>query len=198
MRRNGRGIRPIGRRTGEHRLTEIKNKTINNNFIVGCVYFFFFFPLDLCGGDVEATVVLGSSFSSHNDSDNESVQTQSLTKNEDEHHAYVQAGLLGRGTHTSVTDDTNAHTGTKTRETSGQSTGKSSQTIGQSVTTISTFDSLSSGSGETILRPTRGEISGDNDGNNETINGNHTGKNDGNNGTHHQFRLSNTHGRDTN
>lgn len=46
--------------------------------------------------------------------------TQDFGKNENENHADEESGLLGSSSHTSVTDDANGETGSKTSETDRQ------------------------------------------------------------------------------
>lgn len=58
------------------------------------------------------------------EANNEAVETKSLSEDEHEDHADEELLLLGVGADTSVTDDTNAHTGSEGRETSGETGSK--------------------------------------------------------------------------
>ena len=51
------------------------------------------------------------------ETNDKTVQSQSLSENEDENHTSEEEGLLSVGADTSVTDDTNGHTGSQTSQT---------------------------------------------------------------------------------
>jgi len=65
------------------------------------------------GGARFANDLLGTK----NQSNDKTVETQSLSENEDEDHADEKLLLLGSGTNTSVTNNTDGHTGSETTET---------------------------------------------------------------------------------
>jgi hypothetical protein len=48
-----------------------------------------------------------------------------------------------------------------------------------------------------LTRTARRKLGGDDDGNNESVNGNHSGENDGDDGAHHKFRLHHSHRRNS-
>ena len=128
-------------------------------------------------------------------SNDESVQSQGFTKNENKDHSDVQAGLLGRGAHTGITDDSNAHASSKTSKATSETSTEIDHGFEKSVSSSVTVD------GDTINDTTLGtsgrQTSGDDDCNNQSVNGNNTGENDGDDGAHHKLGLDNTHGGDT-
>merc|ERR1711924_157431 len=123
----------------------------------------------------------------HDNSDNESVETKSFAKNENEHHSDVQARLLSRGTHTSITHNSNACSSSETSETARQTSAEIDHALKEGVASGSAGESLS-------IQNARGgaagvETSGDNDGNNESVNGDDTSENNGDNSAHHKLGL---------
>ena len=87
--------------------------------------------------------------------------TQDFGENENKNHSDEESGLLCSTTDTSVTNDTDGKTGSETGETDGE-----------------TGTELDETSVESHLL---GKIVGDQDGNDQTVNGNNTSHNDGNN-----------------
>merc|ERR1712107_812156 len=96
-------------------------------------------------------------------SNDQTVQTESLRENENQNHTDEKLGLLSSGTDTSVTNNTNSNTSSKTTETSTQvsESSEASVTIGVDGRT-------------------------DDDSNNESVNTNDTSHNNGNHRFHHQ------------
>ena len=56
----------------------------------------------------------------HDERNDETVETQRLGEDENKNHADEELGLLSRCPYTRVTNDTDSHTRSKTRETAGQ------------------------------------------------------------------------------
>ena len=88
-------------------------------------------------------------------------RTQDFGENENQNHSDEQPGLLGGSSHTGVTDNTNGETSSHTRKTNRE-----------------TGTELDEASEQRLLL---GKLVGDQDGNDETVNGNDTSHNDGNN-----------------
>jgi hypothetical protein len=114
----------------------------------------------------------------HEESNNQAVKTKDFSENEDENHADEESGLLSGTTDTGVTNNTD-----------GETSGKTSKTDGETGT------ELDETSEQRLLL---GKLVGDQDGNDETVNGNNTSHNDGNNVLDDQVGPEHTHGRDTN
>merc|ERR1712107_659670 len=108
-------------------------------------------------------------------SNDQTVETESLRENEDQNHTDEKLGLLSSGTNTSVTNNTNSNTSGKTRETDTKTSTQVSETSETSVTV---------------------GINGrtDDDSNNQTVDTNDTSHNNGNHRLHHQIRVHHTHG----
>jgi hypothetical protein len=87
--------------------------------------------------------------------------TKDFSENEDKNHSDEESRLLGGTTDTSVTNDTNGETGGKTSKTDGKTSTELNETSEQGL----------------VLA----EVVGDQDGDDETVNGNDTSHNDGNN-----------------
>lgn len=68
-----------------------------------------------------------------NETNDETVQSQSLSENEDENHTSEEKGLLSVGADSSVSDDTNGHTGSETGQTDRETRGKMSKSLVGSV-----------------------------------------------------------------
>ena len=64
-----------------------------------------------------------------NETNDKTVQSQSLSENEDENHTSEEEGLLSVGADTSVTDNTNGHTGSQTSQTDGETRREMSETL---------------------------------------------------------------------
>lgn len=110
-------------------------------------------------------------------SNNQSVQTQNFGENENENHSNEKPWLLCGTPDTGITDDADSETGSKTGETD-RKTGTELDEPG-----VERHGSL--------------DITRDQNGNDETVNGNNTGHNDGNDTLDEQVRAKDTHGRDT-
>jgi hypothetical protein len=115
--------------------------------------------------------------------DDEAVETKSLSENEDQNHGDEKTGLDGGGTDTRVTDNTDGHSGGKTRETDSKASGEVGETL-----VVVVGGGISVGSLD---------ASTNNDGNNETVDTDDSGHNDGDDGTHDEVRLHDSHGGDT-
>lgn len=89
------------------------------------------------------------------------IRTQDFGENEDKNHADEESGLLCGTTDTGVTNNTNSETGGKTGETDGKASAELDETGEQRLVLL--------------------EVVGDEDGNDETVNGNDTSHNDGDN-----------------
>lgn len=87
--------------------------------------------------------------------------TKDFSENENKNHSNEESRLLGGTTDTSVTDDTNGETGGKTSKTDGETSTKLNEASEQ--------------------RLVLAEVVGDQDGNDETVDGNDTSHNDGDN-----------------
>ena len=90
-------------------------------------------------------------------SNNQTVQTQDFSENQDQKHTHEQSWLLGVTSDTSVTDDTNGKTSSQTGQTDGQTSTQLDET---SVQGLDLLQGVS-----------------DQDGHNQTVNGNDTGQN---------------------
>jgi len=90
-----------------------------------------------------------------------SVHTQNFSENENQNHSDEQPWLLSGTSDTGVTDNTNSETSSKTSKPDGQTSTKLNET----------------GEERSLL----GKVVGDQDGNDETVNGNDTSHNDWNN-----------------
>lgn len=113
----------------------------------------------------------------------ETVETKSLSENEDQNHGDEETGLDGGGTDSRVTDNTDGHTGGKTRETDSEASGEVGETL-----VVVVGGGVSVGSLDT---------STNNDGNDETVDTDDSGHNDGDDGAHDEVRLHDSHGGDT-
>ncbi|WVZ02082.1 hypothetical protein V8G54_022888 [Vigna mungo] len=110
------------------------------------------------------------------DTNNETIQGKSFSKDEDENHSNEKLWLLCIGSNTSITNNTNSHS---SRE-SSQPTGK---TRGEMCITI-----------KEVIRFGLGiNASTDDDSNNKTINTQNSSHNNRNNRLHHQLRSHHTH-----
>lgn len=89
------------------------------------------------------------------------IHTQNFGENENKNHANEESRLLSGTTDTSITNDTNSETSCKTGETDGETSTELDETSEQRLGLL--------------------EVVGDEDGNDETVNGNDTSHNDGNN-----------------
>jgi len=107
----------------------------------------------------------------------ETVQTQDFGENENENHADEESWLLSGTPDTSITDDTD-----------GETSGETGETDRQTGTELD----------ETSVQRHRGlQVSGDQDRDDQTVDGNNTRHDDGNDALHHEIRSEDTHGRDT-
>lgn len=68
-----------------------------------------------------------------NETNDETVQSQSLGENEDENHTSEEEGLLSVGANSSVSDDTNGHTGSETSQTDRETRSEMSESLVGSV-----------------------------------------------------------------
>jgi len=75
---------------------------------ISLIYFSLRSSVDVVGGET-----------GQNDRDNQTVQTESLSENENEDHTDVDV-LLGVGTDTGITSDTDGETGSEGRETAAK------------------------------------------------------------------------------
>lgn len=96
----------------------------------------------------------------HQQSNNQTVQTQNFGKNQDQNHTNEQSWLLGGTSDTGITDDTNSKAGSQTGQTDGQ-----------------TGTQLDETGVESLLLFQGG---GNQDRDNQTVDGNDTGHNDWN------------------
>lgn len=64
-----------------------------------------------------------------NEGDDETVQTEGLSENENEDHAYEEARLLGDGADTGITDDADGHAGGKTGKTDRKARGEMGEAL---------------------------------------------------------------------
>lgn len=120
----------------------------------------------------------GRSSRVHEKSNDQTVKTQNFSENEDKNHSNEESGLLCSTTDTSITDNTDSETGSETSETDGETSTKLDET--------------------SVESHVLSEIVGDQDSNDQTVNGNDTSHNDGNDVLDDQIRAEDTHGRDTN
>lgn len=65
---------------------------------------------------------------SQHETNDKTVQSQSLSENEDENHTSEEERLLSVGADTSVTDNTNGHTGSQTSQTDGETRSEMGET----------------------------------------------------------------------
>lgn len=112
-----------------------------------------------CRNAISLAANIGGSLGVHEESDDETVETQDFGENENENHADEESGLLGGSSHTRVTNDTNS-------ETSGQT----SKTHRQTRTQLNEAR---------VERKQLGQSVGDQDGNDETVDTNDTSHNNG-------------------
>lgn len=89
------------------------------------------------------------------------VRTQNFGENENKNHSNEESWLLSSTTDTSITNNTNGETGSKTSKADGETSAELDET----------------GEERQILS----KVVGDEDGDDETVNGNDTSHNDGNN-----------------
>lgn len=68
-----------------------------------------------------------------NEANDETVESQSLSENEDQNHTDEETGLLSVGANTSVTNDTDGHTGSETGETDRETSTEVGETLERSV-----------------------------------------------------------------
>ena len=142
--------------------------------------------------------------------DNKTVESKSLTENEDENHTDVNV-LLGVGAHTGITSDTEAESGSEGGETAAQASGEVTVAVVAVVGPAGADgDSGSSGSGsglgagvaEGVVNDLRLGGSGDtaleNDGNNEAVDTKDTSHNDGDEGLVDELTLEDTDGGNSN
>lgn len=113
----------------------------------------------------------------HEQGDNETVQTQDFGENENENHADEKTRLLSSSSYTSITDNTDSETGSKTSKTNRE--------------TGTELDEAS------VEREILLQTIGDKDRDDETVNTNDTSHNDGNNVLDDQIGAENTHGSNT-
>lgn len=86
--------------------------------------------------------------------------TKDFGENEDKNHSDEESGLLSSTTDTSVTNNTDGETSSETSKTDGETSTELDET--------------------SVERLLLGKLVGDQDGNDETVNGNDTSHNDGN------------------
>ena len=120
----------------------------------------------------------GQSSRVHEKSNDQTVKTQNFSENENKNHSDEESGLLCGTTDTSITNDTDSETGSETGKTDSETSTKLDET--------------------SVESHALGKIVGDQDSNDQTVNGNDTSHNDGNDVLDDQVRAENTHGRDTN
>jgi len=116
----------------------------------------------------------GRSCAVHDQSDDKAVKTQDFGENENENHSDEESWLLSSTPDTSVTDDTNSKAGSKTCETNGETSTK--------------LDEASS------KRHMNAEVTSDEDGNDESVDGNDTSHDDGYDTLHHKVWAKDGHG----
>lgn len=109
----------------------------------------------------------------HEQSDNETVQTQNFSENEDKNHSDVKTRLLSGSTNASVTDNTNSETGSQTSQTNSKTSTKLNET--------------------SIQRQALVQIISNQDGNDQSINSNNTSHDNGDNVSNDQVRSENGH-----
>lgn len=108
--------------------------------------------------------------------DDESVKTKNFGENEDKDHADKQPGLLGRTPDTGITDDTDRKAGGETGETDRE-TGAELDEAG-------------------VEGHGGGEVTGDEDRDDETVDTDDTGHDDGDGTLHHEVWAEDGHGGD--
>jgi len=112
----------------------------------------------------------------HDEGNDKSVKTQDLSENEDQDHADEQTWLLSGSSYTCITDDTNSETGSKTRETDTKTCTKLHKAG--------------------VEGHVDSETTGNQDGYDESVNGNDTSHDNGDGTLHHEIRTKDGHGRD--
>lgn len=73
--------------------------------------------LGVCHVAIPLAANIGASLRVHQESNDETVQTQDFSENENKNHADEESGLLGGSSDTCVTNDTNSETSSQTSET---------------------------------------------------------------------------------
>lgn len=110
----------------------------------------------------------------HEKSDNQPVKTQDFSENENQNHSDVEAGLLGSSTNTGVTDNTNSETSGQT----GQTDRKTSTELNES----------------SVQRELLGQVVGDQDRHDQTVDTNDTSHDNGDNVLDDQVGTEDSHG----
>src|SRR4051794_9755412 len=77
-----------------------------------------------------------SSLSRQNESNDEPVESQGLSKDENQDHTDEEFGLLCGSSYTSISDNSNGHTSSQTRESYGQSRSKISKPFERTIGAI--------------------------------------------------------------
>ena len=113
-----------------------------------------------------------------NETNDETVQGQSLSENEDENHTSEEEGLLSVSADSSVSDNTNGHSSSQTGQTDRETSSEVSEALEGGVLILD-------------------DVGRDQDSNDETVDTDHTSHNARNDGLHHQLRASNSHGAHT-
>lgn len=142
-----------------------------------------------------------------NESNNESVQTQSLRENKNQNHSNEKLRLLGSGAHSRVSNNSNGHTSSKTAKTDAEASTEVSEALEARVSLSNCGGSvavrqprLGRGGGTLQRRAGRQGLTrrANNHSNDQTVDTNHTSHNHGNHGAHDEVGVKHTHGSDTN
>jgi len=110
----------------------------------------------------------------HEKSNNQPVKTQDFSENENQNHSNIESRLLSRSTHTRITNNTNSETRSKTSQTDGQTSTELDET--------------------SVERELLGQVVGDQDRHDKTVDTNDTRHDNGDNVLNDQVGAEDGHG----
>merc|ERR1711871_205905 len=85
---------------------------------------------------------VASARSAQNKGHNQTVQTQSLSKDKNQKHSNEQLALLRNTTHTGITNDTNGHTGSQSTETTSNTSAQVREALEKGVLWADNIDAI--------------------------------------------------------